>query len=106
MAFTINTVSNSNDNVFSQVGAFLETVPISFNTQGVNILINLFFGVTVNAARGIATQLNAAVMQFVNNFTIAINPQITKSYASGDRKYMFMLVCRGAKYSYFLFGAR
>lgn len=73
-----------------------------FNTQGVNILINLFFGVTVNAARGIATQLNAAVMQFVNNFTIAINPQITKSYASGDRKYMFMLVCRGAKYSYFL----
>ena len=41
-------------------------------------------------------------MQFVGNFTVAINPQITKSYASGDREYMNMLVCRGARFSYFL----
>ncbi len=73
-----------------------------FNTQGVNILINLFFGVTFNAARGIATQVEAAIMQFVYNFTVAINPQITKSYASGNKEYMFTLMCRGAKYSYFL----
>lgn len=73
-----------------------------FNTQGVNILINLFFGVTFNAARGIATQVEASIMQFVNNFTVAINPQITKSYASGDKKYMFTLMCQGAKYSYYL----
>lgn len=73
-----------------------------FNTQGVNILINLFFGVTFNAARGIATQVEASIMQFVNNFTVAINPQITKSYASGDKKYMFALMCQGAKYSYYL----
>lgn len=73
-----------------------------FNTQGVNILINLFFGVTFNAARGIATQVEAAIMQFANNFTMAINPQITKSYAAGDKEYMFALICRGAKYSYFL----
>lgn len=73
-----------------------------FNTQGVNILINLFFGVTFNAARGIATQVETSIMQFVYNFTVAINPQITKSYASGDKGYMFTLMCRGAKYSYFL----
>lgn len=73
-----------------------------FNTQGVNILINLYFGVVVNAARGIATQVEGAVMQFVGNFTTAVNPQITKSYAGGDMHYMFRLVCSGAKYGYFL----
>lgn len=72
------------------------------NTQGVDMLINIFFGVTLNAARGVATQVQHAVMQFVNNFTVAVNPQITKSYASGEMEYMYKLVCRGAKYSYFL----
>ena len=73
-----------------------------FNTQGVNIVMNLFFGVTVNAARGIATQVEGVVRQFVTNFTTALNPQITKSYAAGNMEYMYILVCRGAKYSYFL----
>ncbi len=71
-------------------------------TQGVNILMNLFFNVSVNAARGIATQVDNAVMGFVTSFTTAINPQITKSYASGDKGYMFQLICYGAKYSFFL----
>lgn len=73
-----------------------------FNTQGVNLLINIFFGVTVNAARGIATQVEGAVMQLVNSFTTALNPQITKSYAAGERDAMMSLVFRGAKFSYFL----
>lgn len=73
-----------------------------FNTQGVDILINLFFGVTLNAARGIASQVERAVTQFVNNFMTALNPQITKSYAAGDVEYMHKLICWGAKYSYFL----
>ncbi|MDR0893470.1 MAG: lipopolysaccharide biosynthesis protein, partial [Mediterranea sp.] len=68
------------------------------NTQGVNILINLYFGVTTNAARGIAAQVETAVSSFVGNFTTAMNPQITKSYATGNLKYMFQLVCYGAKY--------
>lgn len=72
------------------------------NTQGVNILMNLYFGVAVNAARGIATQVDAALKQFVNNFTTAVNPQITKSYAQGDLDYMHKLVCRSAKFSAFL----
>ena len=73
-----------------------------FNSQGVNMLINVFFGVTLNAARGVANQVENAVMQFVNNFTLALNPQITKSYAAGDLDGMHRLVCRGARFSYFL----
>ncbi|MDN0048055.1 MATE family efflux transporter [Bacteroides gallinaceum] len=72
------------------------------NVQGVDMLINIFFGVTLNAARGVATQVQNAVMQFVNNFTVAVNPQITKSYAAGEMSYMHRLVCRGARFSYFL----
>ena len=65
--------------------------------------MNVYFGVTVNAARGIATQAGAAISQFVNSFTTALNPQITKSYAKGDTDYLLSLVCRGAKFSGFLF---
>lgn len=72
------------------------------NTQGVNMLINIFFGVTSNAARAIAVQVDTAVQQFVNNFMTALNPQITKSYAAGDLDYMYKLVCRGTKFSFFI----
>lgn len=71
-------------------------------SQGVNILMNIFFGVAVNAARSIASQVDNAVNMLVNNFTMALNPQITKSYASGDMTYMHDLVCKGAKYSFFI----
>lgn len=70
--------------------------------QGGNILVNLFYGTAVNAARGIAVQLNAAVQGFVTNFMTAVNPQITKSYASGDRQYMLSLVRRSSRMSFFL----
>lgn len=70
--------------------------------QGINILMNLFFGVTVNAARNIAANVEGAVNQLVNNFTMALNPSITKSYASENFNYMHELVCKGAKYSYFI----
>lgn len=72
------------------------------NNQGVNMLINVFFGVTFNAARGLANQVEGAVEQFVNSFTTAINPQITKSYAAGAIKEMHQLVYRGSKFSFFL----
>lgn len=80
---------------------FFNSTAFILNNQGVNMLMNVHFGVIVNAARGIAVQVETAVMQFVNNFTTAINPQITKSYASGDLPGMHKLVCRGAKFSYF-----
>ena len=72
------------------------------NNQGVNILINIFFGVTLNAARGVASTVDNAVQGFVRNFMTAVNPQITKSYAAGDLQYMHKLVFAGAKYSFFL----
>ena len=72
------------------------------NTQGVNILSNLFFGVAINAARGIAHQVEGAIMQFVNNFMTALNPQIVKSYAQKEQERFFGLICRGAKFSYYL----
>lgn len=73
-----------------------------FRDQGGNILINMFFGPSANAARGIAVQVNTAVIGFVKNFTTAINPQITKSYASGDREYMMNLVFQGARFSFYI----
>lgn len=81
---------------------FMGTGAYMLNTQGVNLLMNIYFGVTVNAARGIATQVEGALRQFVNSFTTAVNPQITKSYASGNLNYMYSLVCRSAKFSSFL----
>ena len=70
--------------------------------QGGKILINLFAGTAVNAARGVALQLNGAVQGFVTNFMTAVNPQITKSYASGDRKYMYYLISKSSRMSYYL----
>ena len=80
----------------------LGTSAYMLNTQGVNMLINIYFGVIVNAARGVAVQVDAAIKQFVNSFTTAINPQITKSYAKGDYDYMLSLMCSSAKFSSYL----
>ena len=70
--------------------------------QGGNIVINLFCGPTVNAARGIAFQVHTAVQAFVTNFMTALNPQITKSYASGNNEYMMSLIFQGARFSFYL----
>lgn len=82
--------------------AFFSSSVGMMNTQGVNILTNMFFGVALNAARGIATQVERSLLQFIGNFTTSINPQIVKSYAAGEKDYMFQLICRGSKFAYFL----
>lgn len=69
------------------------------NTQGVNLLANWFFGVGINAARLVTTQVENIIRQFVNNFLTAINPQITKTYVGGDNKYCFELVSKGVKFA-------
>lgn len=71
-------------------------------TQGLNILLNMFFGPIVNAARAIAVQVQAAVMTFVQNFQMAINPQLVKSYAILDMQYMHTLIILLSKYGFFL----
>lgn len=70
--------------------------------QGVNILLNLFGGPAVNAARGISMQVNAAVTQFSTNFMTALNPQITKSYATNDKEYLMTLLFQGARLSFYM----
>lgn len=70
--------------------------------QGGNIIINIFCGPAVNAARGITTKVNSAINGFVQNFMIALNPQIIKSYASDNKEYMMNLIFQGARFSFYL----
>jgi len=70
--------------------------------QGVNLLLNVFFGPIVNAARAIAFQIQGAVMQFVSNFMTAVRPQVIKNYAEGNVDRMYKLTFYTAKFSYML----
>lgn len=71
--------------------------------EGVNVVINIFTNTTINAARGFAMQVNGMVMQFISNFTMALNPQIIKDYASGQLQRMHKLMFQGTKLSYYIF---
>ncbi len=71
-------------------------------TQGLSILLNLFHGVIANAAYAISRQVQNAVTQFISNFMTALNPQITKSYASGDERNTNNLIFFGVRFSYYL----
>lgn len=70
--------------------------------QGVNMLINIFFGPVFNAARAIAVQVQSAVSQFSTNFMMSVNPQIVKQYSSGAITESFKLVFQSSKLSFFL----
>ena len=70
--------------------------------QGLNLVLNYFFGPVVNAARGIAMQVNSAITSFATNFFMAISPQITKQYAAGNIRESQKLVYAGARYSFYL----
>jgi O-antigen/teichoic acid export membrane protein len=79
--------------IFNQGGYFSAT-------QGTNILLNMFFGTAVNAARGIAFQVNMALLAFVNNFLTALEPNIVKLYALGKKEELFTLVFQSAKFAF------
>ena len=66
------------------------------------MMLNIFFGPIVNAARGVAAQAGAAVNNFSNSFFTAIRPQIIKSYAAEDHDYFYKLIYSGSKYSFYL----
>ena len=70
--------------------------------QGCNILLNIFFGPAVNAAYGLSSQVNTAINGFVQNFTTAINPQITKTFSANDLKQTESLIIYGCKFSFYL----
>lgn len=71
-------------------------------SQGLNMLLNVFFGPVVNAARAVAVQVQSVIQQFVGNFQMALNPQITKTYAKGELGDMHRLMFRSARFSFFL----
>lgn len=70
------------------------------NNQGLNILLNMFFGPTVNAARGLTMQVQAAVLVFVQNYQMALSPPIIKAFAINDIEYLHKLVIASSKYGY------
>lgn len=71
-------------------------------SQGVNIIINIFFGSSINAARGIAAQVNNAIVSFSQNFMKAIDPQITKAYANKNKDKFLNLINIASKLSFSL----
>ena len=96
-----------NRNVFLQMlkfsgWNFIGSSAAVMNGHGINMIVNLFFGVSMNAARGIASQVEHATSAFVQNFMMALNPQLTKSYASGDYAYVNKLIILGTKYCFYL----
>ncbi|WP_429029847.1 hypothetical protein [Aeromonas veronii] len=74
---------------------------VVMSNQGINILLNIFFGAHVNAARAIAMQVNGAIGGFVNSVQMSVNPQIIKTYAANNIPYMQSLVFSGARYSFY-----
>ena len=81
--------------VFGNLGYIL-------HTQGIAIVINIFFTVAVNAAQGISNQINGIVNQFTSNFLVALNPQVVKTYAAGEFDQMHLLIIRGCKIAFCL----
>lgn len=93
--------------LFKQMFSFggwtlLTGVSSMFKSQGVNIMLNMFFGTVVNAAYGVARQLEGTVRAFSKNFLFAIYPQITKNYSNGDLERSRSLVYKGTKYAFIL----
>ena len=70
--------------------------------QGTNIILNMFCGVALNAAMGLATTVRSTIFNFITNFQVASNPQIMKSYSMGDYEGYSNLAYRISKFSYFL----
>lgn len=70
--------------------------------QGLEILLNTFYGVVINAAMGIANQINVSVIQFVSNFQVAFRPQLVKYYAAGELESLRRLIFNTSKYSFLL----
>lgn len=107
-AFPLQMASPSFDkSMFKEMASFaswnfIGTSAGILKNQGVDIIVNVFTGVVVNAARGIAYQINTAVTSFSENFITALRPQIIKAYASEDKNRLNFLVEQGARFSGYL----
>lgn len=81
---------------------FIGSASAILKDQGVNIVMNVFCGTAINASRALAMQVNSAIHGFAQNFMLAVNPQIIKSYAAGNTGYMFELAFRSARLSLYM----
>lgn len=81
---------------------FLGSFAYILSTEGVTIILNMFYGVVLNAARGIATQVQNLAGRFTGDFMTALNPQITKEYSAGNKEHSQELCFRGAKFSFYI----
>ena len=93
-------------NVLKETGSLLGwnlagTAVYALNDSGLNILLNIFFGPVVNAARALSYQVNAALNNFSANIFVSVRPQIVKSYALKDYDYLLKLFYNSSKYSFF-----
>lgn len=77
-------------------------VALTCYTQGLNMVLNIFFGPVVNAARSLADQVQVAIQGFSTNLQVAINPQIIKSYANNEQQRVHELIFMGSRYCFFL----
>lgn len=82
--------------------SLIGSLGFSSKDQAANIILNLFCGTAINAARGVALQVNGIISNFSNNFIMALNPQITKQYAGGNITESIQLVYTGCRYSFYL----
>lgn len=94
---------NTNLELFKfSMWAFLGGAGYALSFQGVNILLNIFFGTYINAARGISFTVNNIANQFMRSFQVAVNPQLVKNYAAKKSEEMMLLMLNNIKYSLFL----
>lgn len=100
-------IKQMDKSLFVEMGKFVSwsifgNISFLAYTQGLNLLLGMFFSPIVNAARGIAVQIQGGVNTFVSSFQTAINPQITKKYASGNISEMIKLVFCSSRFSFYL----
>lgn len=101
--FKFNWDKDITDSVVSYSGwTLFGMIAVVARSQGINMVLNVFFGPIVNAARGVAHNVNSSVGSFANNFYTAVKPQIVKYYAAGDLESCFKLIARSTKFSYYL----
>lgn len=98
---------NWNKAIFKEIFSFsgwnlFGTASGMAKSQGINVLMNVFFDVTINAARGVAFQVLGGIQQFVSNFQSAINPQVVQTYANNNKERYLFLTYASAKISVFL----
>lgn len=81
---------------------FFGTFACMIREQGLNMVLNLFFGPVVNAARGIAYQVSSALQGFVSNVSVAAKPQMVSSFAEGNAERTLRLMYSMSKLSFLI----